>query len=255
MGFKSSRNRYPFTFLITKVKAGGLIVSELPAPRGWDRGLDFDGERASLTVQYEVEKARFSEPGYVSRNPVFAAVLLTGLVNAARVSESLEGLVLWLKDGKRSHWVRTRKRGSRLVCECGQSWSTAYGWGKEGEKHAAETGHKLERKLIEVPREVIVPAELPDDDREVLTALLDEHVTLGAVKMYARNKRGTNTHSERYAGVSKLGDMGVPAQVGRLITQHANLEEFAGYQQQQTAHKVLKKLASSPAPSPSTASA
>jgi hypothetical protein len=231
-------------------------LEELQARRGWDRGLDFDATRKSLTDAFEAEKARFQgQEGYQSRAVVYLGAALVQLVNGARASEAWDGYLSWLKHGLRNNQVRTRKRGSMLVCHmCAgtRSWSIR---SKEGEeearRHAEEMAHQLTEELIDVPREVLIPEELSDDDREPLQSLLTEHTTLSAYKVFLISKMGMNSHSLRYALINKLGQMKIPAQVGMTITKHAKEEQFAGYQRGTEGHRILMGLMKKPkVPSP-----
>lgn len=214
---------------------------------GWDAGLDFDSTRASLTVAFEAEKARFSDPHYEGREVLYLGAALTQLVNGARASEAWEAYMGWLEDGKAEREVRTRKRGSCLFCPtCDRQWSLkSQDRAEEGLAHARETGHTLEERLVYVPRLLMVPEELIAD-RAPLAGLVDAHTTLGAYKMFCRLKLKFNSHALRYAWINKVGEMKVPAQVGRLVTQHAHEEQFAQYQRQAEADKLLRKMAKRP---------
>ena len=163
--------------------------------RGWDRGLDFDATRKSLTGAFEAEKARFQgQEGYQSRAVVYLGAALVQLVNGARASEAWDGYLSWLKHGLRNNQVRTRKRGSMLVCHMcapSRSWSLRSEESvAEARKHSEANSHPLTEELIDIPREVLIPEELSDDDREPLQSLLTEHTTLSAYKVFLISKMG-----------------------------------------------------------------
>lgn len=65
--------------------------------------------------------------------------------------------------------------------------------------------------------------------------------TVGAVKTFA-NRQGINTHSLRYAFISKLGRDGVMPQIIARITHHKKLDMILRYTQQRVADELLEEL-------------
>lgn len=215
----------------------------------WNQELDFDERRAALRADFEAAKAKFEDPNWTSRDPIHIAILLTQLTNSSRVSEAYEGLHLWVLNGNRLNTIRARKHGKILKClQCSppQSWKTR-GKGKGlAELHTKDTGHPLQEEYVDFPRKIGIPDEIAETDREALASLWDEHATVSATRLYSYNKQKHNTHSLRYAGISKLPELGVPVQVGMKITGHANVEQFVKYQEQRQADQALAKMMKAP---------
>lgn len=74
---------------------------------GWDRGVDFDAEKARIieaitTTRNRVEKA-------------FYAIALVQLTNGTRRNEALNACFKWLEEGKREVRIRAQKRKDKYM--------------------------------------------------------------------------------------------------------------------------------------------
>lgn len=138
----------------------------------------------------------------------YAAVLLVQLVNATRVSEAVRAFREFLK------------------------------------RDASEVRVQVSKRRKPVKRLVVKPAEV-DAVRALCADLadVDEGRLINRVKVFAVRRLGINTHSLRYAGVTRLLRLGLtPPEVAK-ITGHATLDEVLTYTQRVTAEEVLRRAA------------
>ena len=140
------------------------------------------------------------------RSYCYASVLLIQLRNGARVSEAVDAALEFARSGSRKARVRVRK------------------------------------KRREEYRDVVLPEELKPKDLEICVAILEDPKAVQRVKSYAKSKLGINTHSLRYAFVTKLSREGHPPHVIAKLTGHTNLKYLITYTQRKAAEEVLESL-------------
>ena len=180
-------------------------------PEGtWDLGLDPETTRQMLLAKLEEAVDKALEGSVRARKRVGKLiVLLTQLDNAARVSEAHEVVKAWLALGApaniRKVQVRVRKQK-----------------------------RKPEKRMIKIPIEAVRAA------RQV--GLKPEDVgTVKAVKMLAQ-RLGINTHSLRYAGITKMALRGLTDAIIGKITGHRKLDMIRVYIQKLKARELLDEM-------------
>ena len=138
-------------------------------------------------------------------------VLLVQLRNGSRISEAIEAVLEMARTGRREVYARVEKqRAERLRLMVLP----------EG------------LRLTDVERAAKYIQERYSSPRSARVSLWE----------YARRTYGINTHSLRYALVTKLARQGVPAQLIARITGHRKLDYILTYTQQQAAEELLRKL-------------
>lgn len=172
------------------------------------------------------------------------SILLTQLVNGARISEALDAVSGWSADPERERQIQVRKLGKIVRCnECGTSFSNRSKVNSPA-KHSLATGHK-KKGFVEIPiveyRLVVIPSECLLEDRPYIQESLERGLTIGAVKAFALRNLKFNTHSLRYAKITALSASGTPAQMVAKITHHKNLSFITDYTSQKVADETLRK--------------
>ena len=93
---------------------------------------------------------------------------------------------------------------------------------------------RVRKRGDEEHRLVVIPPEIPDD--------APEPTSVAAVKVFAREVLGINTHTLRYARITHLAKLKVPAQIIGRITEHKTLDMILRYTQKVEAEDTLKRL-------------
>ncbi len=130
-------------------------------------------------------------------------VLLIQLRNGCRVGEAIEAL--------------------RRFCETGER----------------EVEVRIEKKRVPQTRTVVLPRSVTREDLRLVSPVvggLNRH----RVKAFARYHLGVNTHSMRYAFVTRLAERGVSAQLIAKILGHSDLSHLLRYTQKAKALEVLR---------------
>ena len=177
-------------------------------PGTWDRGLDYDKLYRTLTGMLREHRRRGAW-----RSFCYASVLLIQLRNGSRVSEALEAALAFAREGRREVYIEVRKR-------------------RDGLK-----------------RLMVLPRELSLDDMAACSSILDtprdgrgRRLSLFRVDLYARRRLGVNTHSLRYAFITRMLREGVHPAVIAKITGHSKLDYILRYTQMKRAEEILRGL-------------
>ena len=183
---------------------------EMPRLEGtWDRYLDPDATRARLLKLMAEDEARASRSVRARRRLAKLCVLLTQLDNASRVSEAHEAFRTWLERGRplEDRRVRIRVRKQRK---------------------------KPERRIIKIPIEAAEAAIRAD--------LKPEDVGTPHAIMCLAQRLGMNTHSLRYAGITKMALSGLTDAIIGKITGHKKLDMIRTYIQRLKAEELLDEM-------------
>lgn len=208
----------------------------------WDKQLDFD--QAKLMIESEIEKARLLAPKDAKSRARLASlsVMLVQQLNGSRVSEAYDAVLGWSGDGVREQKVVVRKHRRR--CLCNHSYRKHLLVGKERAECRSEgcgcIGYTPDPKDVEL-RLMIVPPFVRQEDREFVRMALKNKTTIDAVIEFSRRNMAFNTHSLRYAFISKQARDNVPAQTVAKMTHHKKLDYIIDYTQQQVADDVLRQ--------------
>jgi integrase len=166
----------------------------------WDRA----GEKYTFETLQEVLKARM-EKSKTDKEYTYYAILLTQLVNGARIGEAVNGFY---------EFVRTGKRELRV---------------------------KVEKQRKEKYRLFIVPPII-SYERVVWLEKEKPRKIVPRVKMFIRKKLDLNSHSLRYLFISYMARRGVSAQEIARITGHENLNHILHYTRKIEAEDRFKQI-------------
>lgn len=135
----------------------------------------------------------------------YYAVLLTQLRNGSRVSEAIKAIQLFAKAGRREVEVQVSKKRSPTF------------------------------RLMVIPGEV-------DQKRCISIADISVGVLANRVKVICITKLGFNTHSLRYAFITKLLKSGINPAIVAKITEHSKLDFILTYAQKKAAEETLRSI-------------
>jgi hypothetical protein len=206
----------------------------------WDKQVDFDETQAIMEA--EIARARGGAPIDAGARARLASysVLLTQELNGSRVSEAYDAVLGWGRDGAREQKVVVRKHRKR--CLCNHSYRKHELLGTDRMKCSAENCQCLiyapDPKDVEL-RLMVIPPAVVQEDKDFVAAALQRKTTLEAVEEFSRRNMAFNTHSLRYAYISKHFDK--PAQLIAKTTHHKKLEYIIDYTQQKVADDELRK--------------
>ena len=201
----------------TSIKLGGNMDNE-KRKGTWDRGLDFD-KTYNLFVE-EIEKKKGTELKYKKdiKSMAYLIVALFQLRNGCRIGEAIEG-ILWICKNKNE-----------------------LNWDKP-----IEVSVKVEKtKKSIIYRDMYFPSTIKKEDMELINdIILDlENAKKPRMRIYQwlKNHYGINTHSLRYAFITKFAEMNASPQLIAKMTGHVNLNHLITYTQEKTANRMLRDL-------------
>ncbi|WP_414739793.1 tyrosine-type recombinase/integrase (plasmid) [Methanocaldococcus indicus] len=173
----------------------------------WDRALNFDATLKFILSEIDKTLDKKILYKYDKIRLLYLSIALIQLKNGCRVGEAVDSMLQYLENGTYDVNVRIGKR-----------------------KDNAE-------------RKVIIPVELDEIVNHISDLELpDKKTIVKRVKSYFITKYNINTHSFRYAYITKLSTEGVPAQVIAKITGHKKLDCILHYTNQKAADNILKKF-------------
>jgi hypothetical protein len=237
---------------------------------GWDKGLDFKDTRKLLSdalvklraLGVEVGRRTSTierigenvDPRLFKSRMVNLCVLLTQLVNGARVSEAYDSIFLWALDGRRENQVRVRKH--RFPCTCSHSKQAHPDPVTRKLTGACQTKKGCAQKcLAYVPdrskvdmRLMVIPPEIPQEDREAVRQGIEGGTSLDAVKVWVGDNLNFNSHSLRYSDISYLGTppeqggLGKSPQIIAKQTHQTKVDLIVRYTQQKVADAMLRDV-------------
>lgn len=179
---------------------------------GWDKGVNFDEIYSKIRMHMKLIRSRLKNSGRyqkrLKKQLLYDSVLVTQLVNGCRISEAIEALNKFIKSGKREIRVTTRKK-------------------------------KTDEKRL-----VIIPSIIPNYDRHILPLLTEDKNTVSKISHYCMNTYGINTHTLRYAGITKHARLFGPS-IAAKITKHSRLDYILKYTQERAAEDYLKAFVES----------
>lgn len=130
----------------------------------------------------------------------YISILLIQLRNGSRISEAVRAYKQFLQDGKFDQFVRLSKQKTENY------------------------------RKMKIPQDVTVCGELLD---------VDEKKLITRVRSFAKKRLNINTHSLRYAFITKLLEKGVESAIIAKITGHKNLNHIITYTQSKVAERIL----------------
>ncbi|EHP83667.1 hypothetical protein [Methanotorris formicicus] len=184
----------------------------------WDMGLDFD-KTYNLFVE-EIEKIKKKEIKYKKdiKSLAYLIIALFQLRNGCRIGEAIEGILWICKNKEKLNW-----------------------------NEPIEVSVKVEKtKKSVIYRDMYLPSIVKKEDIELTkNVILDlEKAKKPRMRIYQwlKNHYGINTHSLRYAFITKFVEMNASPQLIAKITGHINLNHLITYTQEKTAKKMLRDL-------------
>ena len=179
----------------------------------WDKNLEYDDVEKSLKAEIKklvMEKGYYKGKGkkMPSRSGIrlaYYGILYTHLINGSRISEAVDGVMNFRIDKKREQWVEARKR-------------------RKNKKN----------KLINIPTNIKVG---------FFDALEDKNFKQihNGIILFTRNYLKINTHSLRYAWVSKQGKDNVPSNITSSYMRHTNPGMIERYTRDRDADEFFTK--------------
>ena len=188
--------------------------------RSWDKGLDFD----NIYRLFERDIAKIREKlnnGIVYKKDIkrlaYLTIALFQLRNGCRIGEAIEGMI--------------------LICK-----NNNLNWDKP-----IEVRVKVEKTKKTVSyRDMVLPSIIKREDIELIrSVILDlENAKKPRMRIYTwlKNHYGINTHSLRYAFITKFAEMNTSPQLIAKMTGHVNLNHLITYTQEKTANRMLRDL-------------
>ena len=168
----------------------------------WDKGLDFD--EMKLLIQRKIEELEDATGTREERLFTYWSVLAVQLMNGLRISEAIDALREFTRTGKRELAVRVRKKRNK-----------------------------------EEVRPVRIPKVIKDWYRDVYWDYVFDDKIERRIVAWA-SKHGINTHSIRYAWITKkLKEGHNPAIVARAV-RHSRIDLVLRYTQKIEADKLIE---------------
>ena len=189
--------------------------------RSWDKGLDFDNiyrlfERDIVKIREKLNN------GIVYKKDIkrlaYLTIALFQLRNGCRIGEAIEGMILICKNNNNLNWNKP-----------------------------IEVRVKVEKTKKTVSyRDMVLPSIITKHDVELIQdAVLDlENAKRPRMRIYTwlKNHYGINTHSLRYAFITKYAVMNTSPQLIAKMTGHVNLNHIITYTQEKVAKQMLYDL-------------
>jgi len=169
---------------------------------GWDRGIDYEYAYNVLVRSLKTRNNR------ARVRKCYSAILLIQLRNGLRISEAIRAF---------KQFMTTRK---------------------------AELSVNVSKKKKPEARLVVIPIEVVETQLDECVELvsIDDNVLKNRICAYAIQVFKFNTHSLRYAFITRLLKEGVSPSIISKITRHSKLDFILTYTQERVAEEVLKKL-------------
>ena len=189
--------------------------------RSWDKGLDFDNiyrlfERDIVKIREKLNN------GIVYKKDIkrlaYLTIALFQLRNGCRIGEAIEGMILICKNNNNLNWNKP-----------------------------IEVRVKVEKTKKTVSyRDRVLPSIITKHDVELIRdAVLNlENAKRPRMRIYTwlKNHYGINTHSLRYAFITKYAVMNTSPQLIAKMTGHVNLNHIITYTQEKVAKQMLYDL-------------
>ena len=172
----------------------------------WDKGVDFDKMRKTLEKDYKQFSQNSAED---FAKEIYVAILLTQLLNGARIGEAVKAFYQFVEVGGKERTIILK----------------------------AEKGGN-ERKII-------IPKIITYKKYYSIILTKSEMKMIAAVKMFCKRRYGVNTHSFRYAFITKAIKDGLSAEVVAKITGHKSLRHILTYVQTKEAEDYLARIVNS----------
>jgi integrase len=187
----------------------------------WDKGLDFDN--IYRLFERDIEKIREKlNNGIIYKKDIkslaYLTIALFQLRNGCRIGEAIEGMILICKNNNNLNWNKP-----------------------------IEVRVKVEKTKKTVSyRDMVLPSIIKREDIELIrSVILDlENAKKPRMRIYTwlKNHYGINTHSLRYAFITKFAEMNTSPQLIAKMTGHVNLNHLITYTQEKTANRMLRDL-------------
>ena len=181
----------------------------------WDKHLKYEEwvkifEKEINRLKKEKEYADFKKlkKPRTRLHLAYNSILLTQLINGARISETIEALLKFAEDSKHEHYQYTEAKKRRA--------------------------HKKDR-IMHIPNIVTSNFIAYIKDRPV------KQIQNG-VMLFAMNQHHINTHSLRYAFVSYQNRNGTPATTTAGIMRHTNVGMIEHYSRDEEADEAFRKM-------------
>lgn len=177
-----------------------------------------------LNEKENCEWKKIPVPKHVGLHLAYDSILLTQLVNGARISEAVDGILRFKENSERIQQVPARKRKKKV---------------KVLDKDGKETG---EIKVVgrDVDRAIKIQKDVKVKYLKFLDGKTFEQIRNG-VCLFMFNHHGANTHSLRYAWVSKQSKDEVPANITSSYMRHTNVGMIARYTRNSDADEYFDK--------------
>jgi len=174
--------------------------------QGWDRGIDFDQMYRELAgiINKPIDPKRYRQKIGLA----YAIISLCQLRNGSRISEAIDFVKKAIQTKKRKIEIRIRK-------------------------------HKKEDYRI-----MFLPKPITRNHLSLISFILEipDLVLRARVEDWLKRHFGINTHSLRYAFITKLSRLGYTPQIIASITGHRNLNYVLRYTQKKAGELALMQL-------------
>jgi len=174
--------------------------------QGWDKGIDFDRMYRELEaiINKPIDPKKYRQKIGLA----YAIICLSQLRNGSRISEAIEFIKKAIQTKKRKLEVRIRK-------------------------------HKKEDYRI-----MILPKAITRNHLSLIAFILEipDLVLRSRIEDWLKKHFGINTHSLRYAFITKLSRLGYTPQIIASITGHRNLNYVLRYTQKKAGELALMQL-------------
>lgn len=229
---------------------------------GWDRNLDFD-ETAKLLkneiVDLVDDKEHLERKGKsvikkIKLHIAYDSILYIQLHNGSRISETIEGIIKFIDNGKPEQRVKTRKRikkkktDAEKALQLMESFESALGEelvdkikkvmrenSKNDDKQKTTTQGKAADRLI------IIKKDIKKEYFDIIRDRTPKQIQNG-VCIFALNHHKINTHSLRYAFINHAGKGKTPANIITSAIRHSSLETISNYTREQAGDDLIREM-------------
>ncbi len=198
-----------------------ILNSEKKNQNSWDMNLDFD--EAYGILERDIKKIRRKIQNGVPykkdiKSLAYLIIALFQLRNGCRIGEAIEGMIILCKNKDNFNWNKN-----------------------------IEVRVKVEKTKKTISyRNMVLPSIIKKEDILTIESVIYDLEKSKRPRMriytWLKNHYGINTHSLRYAFITKFAEMNTSPQLIAKITGHVNLNHLITYTQKKTADKILRDL-------------
>lgn len=231
---------------------------------GWDKNLNFDEVEKLLKDEIIglVNEKKFMEwkEKPITRNInlhlSYNSILYIQLHNGARISETIEGIIKFMDDGKREQRVKTKKRIKRIKNDKQKAFELLNTLkdtlGEElvekikkvQKEHTLNTLNNDKDIIVQgraADRLIIIKKDIKKDYLNILKGRTPKQIQNG-VCLFALNHHKINTHSLRYAFINQAGRDKIPSNIISSAIRHSSTETITNYTREQAGDDLIREM-------------